>query len=82
MENLAEWLLGLDTMIVVILILGAFIAWELRSGELLLRWFGSIHRDARPFAYWIGILFHLVILGVVVYAWMSGLRIPVSSFFD
>lgn len=82
MENLKEWLLGLDTMILVILILTGFIVWELYSGEFPLRWFGSIRRDDRPFFYRIGILFHLAVLGVVIYAWMTGLRIPVSSFFE
>ena len=82
MESLKEWLLGLDTIILVILILGGFIVWEIRSGEVPLRWFGSIRRDDRPFFYWIGILFHLAILGVVVYAYIDGLRLPISGLFD
>lgn len=82
MENLKVWLLGLDTLIFVILILGGFIAWELKSGEIPLRWFGSIRREIRPFFYWISILFHIAILGVVIYSWVIGVRIPVSSLFD
>ncbi|HNE05988.1 MAG TPA: hypothetical protein PLT08_15790 [Anaerolineales bacterium] len=82
MENLKEWLLGLDTMILVILFLGGFIAWELKSGEVPLRWFGSIRRDARPFFYWIAMLFHLAILGIVVYAYTDGVRMPLVEFFQ
>jgi ABC-type spermidine/putrescine transport system permease subunit II len=82
METLKEWLLGLDTLILVILIFGGFVAWELKSGEIPLRWFGSIRRGVRPFIYWISILFHLVILGIVVYSWVIGLRIPVSRLFE
>lgn len=82
MQNLPEWLLGLDTMILVILIFGGFIVWELRSGEFPLRWFGSIRRDTRPFFYWAGVLMHFVLLGVVIYAWMTGLRIPISIFYE
>lgn len=82
MENLTEWLLGLDSMILIMGIFGAFIVWELKSGEFPLRWFGSIRRDARPFFYWIGILFHLVILAIVVYAYVDGLRLPISGLFD
>jgi hypothetical protein len=82
METLKEWLLGLDTLILVILIFGGFVAWELKSGEIPLRWFGSIRRSMRPFIYWISILFHLVILGIVVYSWVIGLRIPVSRLFE
>ena len=82
MENIKEWLLGLDTIILVIVILGGFVVWELKSGEVPLRWFGSIRRDDRPFFYWIGILFHLAILGVVVYAYVDGVRLPISGLFD
>ena len=82
MENLTEWLLGLDSMILIMGIFGAFIVWELKSGEFPLRWFGSIRRDTRPFFYWIGILFHLAILGVVVYAYVDGVRLPLSGLFD
>jgi len=82
MENLKEWLLGLDTLILVILFLGGFIAWELKSGEFPLRWFRSIRRDTRPLFFWVGILFQVAILGVVVYSWIIGLRIPVLTFFD
>ena len=82
MENLTEGLLGLDSMILIMGIFGAFIVWELKSGEFPLRWFGSIRRDTRPFFYWIGILFHLAILGVVVYAYVDGVRLPLSGLFD
>ena len=82
MEALKETLLALDTMILVMVILGAFIAYMLYSGEVPMRWFGSIQRDSRPVFYWLGILFYFAILGIVVYAWMDGLRIPVASFFE
>ena len=82
MENLPVWLLNFDTMILVVLIFGGFIVWELKSGEFPMRWFGTIRRDTRPFFYWIGMLVHIAILGVVVYAWLVGLKIPVSSFFE
>jgi hypothetical protein len=82
MESLKTTLLAMDTMMIVMLIFGAFIAYELYSGQFPLRWFGSIQRDKQPVFYWLGILFHLVIFGIVVYAWMDGLRIPVSNFFD
>jgi len=82
MEELKVVLLAMDTMIPVILIVGGFIAYELYSGEVPLRWFGSIQRDHRPFFYWINILFHFVILGVIIYAWMEGVRMPVSIFFE
>jgi uncharacterized membrane-anchored protein len=82
MDNLKDWLLGLDTLILVVLIFGGFVIWELKSGEIPLRWFGSIRRDTRPVFYWISILFHLAILGIVVYSWMIGLRIPVSRWFE
>lgn len=82
METIKEWLLGLDTLILVFLIWGAFIVWELRSGEVPLRWFGSIRRDTRPFFYWMGILLHMAVLGLVIYSWMIGIRMPVSGLFD
>ena len=49
MEAIKEFLLGLDTLILVILILGVFVVWELKSGEIPMRWFGAIYRDQRPF---------------------------------
>lgn len=82
MENMKEWLLGLDALILLIFIFGAFIAWELKSGEFPMRWFGTIHRDHRPFFYWMAMLFHFVILGVMVYAWMDGLRLPIGDLFE
>ncbi len=82
MENLKEWLLGLDTLILVFLLWGGFIVWELKSGEVPLRWFGSIRRDRRPFFYWMGILFHMAILGLVLYSWWIGIRMPISGLFD
>lgn len=82
MENLPAWLLNFDTMILVMFVFGGFIAWELKSGEFPLRWFGSIRRDSRPFFYWIGILIHLAVFGVVVYAWMTGVKMPLSIFFE
>ncbi|HMZ07339.1 MAG TPA: hypothetical protein PK078_06945 [Anaerolineales bacterium] len=82
MENLPAWLLNFDTMILIILFLGAFITWEIRAGEIPLRWFGSIRRDMRPFIYWIGILLHLLLLSFLVYLWMIGIRVPVSIFFE
>lgn len=82
MENIVKWLLGVDTLILVILIVGGFVAWELKSGEIPMRWFGSIRRDARPFFYWIGILFHLAILAIVVYSYLDGVRLPLSGLFD
>ena len=81
MENFIEWLLGLDMMILIIVIFGGFVAWELKSGEIPLRWLRSIRRDTRPFFYWIGILFHLVILVIVIYAYMDGFRLPLADFF-
>lgn len=82
MESLKEMLLAMDTMIIVMLILGAFIVYEVYSGEVPVRWFGSIRRDARPFFYWLSILFHVAILAIVVYAYMDGLRIPLSDLFN
>ena len=82
MDILKEWFLGLDTMILVILIFGAFIAWELKSGEIPMRWFGSIRRDTRPFFYWIGLIFHVAVLGIIFYSWVIGIRIPISSLVD
>lgn len=77
-----EFLLSLDTMWIAALILGVFIVYELRSGEIHLRFFGSIKRARAPIIYWLFILFYVAALGVVVYAWMDGLRIPVSELFD
>ncbi len=82
METLKTTLLAMDTMIPVMLIFGIFIAYELYSGEIPVKWFGSIQRARRPFFYWLGILFHLVIFGIVVYAWIDGVRIPLSTLFD
>ena len=82
MGNLKEWLLGLDMMILIIVIFGGFVAWELKSGEIPLRWLRSIRRDTRPFFYWIGILFHVAVLAVVVYAYIDGVRMPISEFFE
>ena len=82
MENLPEWLLNLDTMILIILLIGGFIAWEIKAGEIPLRWFGSIRRDLRPFIYWIGILSHLALLSFLVYLWVIGIRVPVFVYFD
>lgn len=83
MENLPEWLLNLDTMIFIILFFGGFVVWEVKAGEIPLRWFGSIRRDVRPFIYWIGILLHLLFLSFLVYIWMvMGIQVPVSVFFE
>lgn len=82
MENIKEWLFGLDALIFLILIFGGFIVWELKSGEFPMRWFGTIYRDHRPFFYWMAMLFHFAILGVMVYAWSSGLRMPIATFFE
>jgi hypothetical protein len=82
METLKEWLFGLDTLIVVILIFGSFFAWELKSGEFPLRWFGSIHRDHRPIIYWMAMSVHFAILLLLVYIWSTGLRMPVSVFLE
>ena len=79
MESVTEWLLSLDTVILVIIIVGGFIAWELKSGEIPMRLFGSIRRDARPFFYWMGILLHLAILAILVYSFMIGIRLPISE---
>jgi membrane-anchored protein YejM (alkaline phosphatase superfamily) len=73
-------LLALDTMILVMAILSAFIVYMVYSGEVPMRWLGSIHRDSRPLYYWLGILFYIAILGVVIYAWMDGVRIPLDEF--
>lgn len=77
-----DWLLSLDTFVIAILIFGAFIAYEFISGNIPIRWFGSIKRSDRPIFYWLFMLFHVLILGVMVYAWADGLRIPVSSFLE
>lgn len=82
METLKTTLLAMDTMMPVTMIVGAFIVYELYSGKIPVRWFGSIQREKRPFFYWLGILFHLVILGIVVYAWIDGVRIPLSVLFE
>ncbi len=76
-----SWLYNI-IMVPVMMIVGAFIVYELYSGEIPVRWFGSIQREKRPFFYWLGILFHLVILGIVVYAWIDGVRIPLSVLFE
>lgn len=77
-----EFLLSIDTMWIVALLLGGFIVYQLRSGEIPLRFFGSIKRARAPIIYWLFILFYVAVLGVVVYAWMGGVRIPVSELFD
>ncbi len=82
MEAIKEFLLGLDTLILVILILGVFVVWELKSGEIPMRWFGAIHRNQRPFFYWIALLFHIAILFFLVYVWSTGLRMPISELFE
>lgn len=82
MENLKEWLLGLDTLILVIIFIGAFIAWELKAGEIPLRWFGAIRRERTPIIYWISMLFHFAFLIFLAYIWTTGLRMPVSVFFE
>jgi hypothetical protein len=77
-----DFLLSLDSIWIVALILGGFIFYELRSGEVPLRWLGSIKRERSPFFYWLMITFHFVILGIVIYAWVNGVRLPISSLFD
>ena len=77
-----EFLLSIDTMWIVALLLGGFIVYQLRSGEIPLRFLGPIQRARAPLIYWLFILFYVAVLGVVVYAWMGGLRIPVSELFD
>jgi hypothetical protein len=77
-----EFLLSKDTLWIVALILGGFIVYELRSGEIHLRFSGSIKRARAPIIYWLFILFYIAVLGIVVYAWMDGLRIPISELFD
>jgi preprotein translocase subunit SecY len=82
MDTLKEMLLAADTLILIMLIFGAFIAYEVYSREVPLRWFGAIHRDTNPVFYWLSIFFHLAILVIIVYAWMNGVRIPVADLFD
>ncbi|MCZ2123155.1 MAG: hypothetical protein LC108_12915 [Anaerolineales bacterium] len=77
-----EFLLSIDTLWIVALILGWFIVYELRSGEIHLRFFGPIKRARTPIIYWLFILFYSAVLGVVAYAWVNGVRIPVSELFD
>jgi hypothetical protein len=77
-----DFLLSIDTMWIVMLILGGFIVYQLRSGEVPLRFVGSIRRARAPVFYWLFILFYVVILGIVVYAWMIGVRIPISELLD
>lgn len=77
-----EFLLSIDTMWIVAFILGGFIVYQLRSGEIPLRFFGSITRKRAPIIYWLFILFYVAVLGIVIYAWMDGLRIPLSELFD
>jgi hypothetical protein len=72
----------MDAILLGGLIFGAFLVYELYSGEVPMRFFGSIYRDQRPFIYWLFILIHLGLLGVVLYAWMDGLRIPLDEFVD
>ena len=61
-----EFLLSIDTMWIVALLLGGFIVYQLRSGEIPLRFFGSIKRARAPIIYWLFILFYVAVLGVVV----------------
>jgi hypothetical protein len=77
-----ELILSIDTLWIAALSLGGFIFYELRAGEVPLRWFGSIKRTRVPLIFWLFILFHVLILGVVIYAWVDGLRVPISSLFD
>lgn len=77
-----EFLLSIDTLWIVAFILGWFIVYELRAGEIHLRFFGSIKRARVPIIYWLFILFYIAVLGIVIYAWMDGLRIPLSELFD
>lgn len=76
-----DWMLSLNTLVIAILVFGVFVVYEFVSGKIPVRWFGSIKRSDRPIFYWLFMLFHIAILGVMVYAWVDGLRIPVSSFF-
>lgn len=77
-----DFLLSLDTTWLVMLVLGWFIVHQLRSGEVPIRWIGSIKRTRTPIFYWLFILFYVAVLGIVVYARMDGLKIPVSELFD
>jgi hypothetical protein len=77
-----DLLLSIDTMWIAALLVGGFIVYELRSGEIPLRWLGSIKRSQSPFFFWLFILFHLAVLGIVIYAWVDGVRIPIFSLFD
>jgi ABC-type spermidine/putrescine transport system permease subunit II len=77
-----EFLYSLDTLVIAIFIFGAFLVYELISGKIPVRWFGSIKRSERPIFYWLFMLLHVVILGVLTYAWVDGLRISVSEMFD
>jgi hypothetical protein len=67
---------------IIMLVIGWFIVYQLRSGEVPIRWFGSIKRGRAPIFYWLFILFYVAILGIVGYAYLDGLRMPVSEFFD
>lgn len=71
----------MDVILLSAIVLGAFVAYELYSAEVPLRWFGSIKRDKRPFFYWLTICFHAAVLGIVMYAWLDGLRMPFSELF-
>jgi len=82
MDGLKEVLLAMDTTIPLMMIVAGFIVYEVYSGEVPMRWFGAIHRDTHPMFYWLSILFHLAILGVIIYAYMDGLRMPLSELFE
>lgn len=71
----------MDVILLTAIILGAFIVYELYTGEVPLRWFGAIKRDKRPFVYWLFVFFYVAVFGIVLYAWLDGLRVPFSGLF-
>ncbi|MFN8411547.1 MAG: hypothetical protein U0Z26_04085 [Anaerolineales bacterium] len=71
----------MDVILVCILVLGGFIAYEIYTGEASMRWIGSIKRTRSPIVYWLIEIFYIAILAVLVYAWVDGLRVPFSGLF-
>ena len=56
------------------LIVGGMLVYELYTGDAVAG-ARSLTRSANPFRYWFWVMFHAAIVAVLVFAWVSGIKI-------
>jgi CBS domain containing-hemolysin-like protein len=69
-NSLKPYLIQLSTVVV-----GVMLFYELYSGRAVVAGTRSITRRGNPVRYWFWILFHVAIVAVLVFAWLSGVEV-------